>query len=309
MPMTQAPLIAAGLDLGGTKIEAQVFDFSFNRVTFRRIPTPQTYDALVAAVADQIAWVESQSPGLPLGIAAAGLIHPVTGLALTANLPASGKAFPADIALAAGRAVTYLNDCRAQALSEAQFGAAKGYPSALCLNLGTGIAGGFVVGGALAPSALGLGGEYGHFALPAHVVQAHALPIITCGCGRSACMETLISGPGLARITEHRTGRSLTAQQIVALRGNDEAIAQCWAIWCELAAELIHTLCLTLDPACIVLAGGLSQAQNLVDDLTKAATQAALRGYAPPPILLAQGGDATAARGAAYAAFLERGRE
>ena len=73
--MTQAPLIAAGLDLGGTKIEAQIFDFSFNRVTFRRIPTPQTYDALVAAMADQIAWVESHAKGLPLGIAAAGLIH------------------------------------------------------------------------------------------------------------------------------------------------------------------------------------------------------------------------------------------
>ena len=308
MPMTHTPPFAAGIDLGGTKIEAQIFDFSFNRVTFRRIPTPQTYDALVAAMADQISWVESHATGLPLGIAAAGLIHPVTGLALTANLPASGKPFPADIALAAGRAVTYINDCRAQALSEAQFGAAKGYASALCLNLGTGIAGGFVVGGALLPNALGLGGEYGHFALPAHVVQAHALPIIACGCGRSGCMETLISGPGLARIVQHRTGRSLTAQQIVALRGSDAAIAQCWAIWCELAAELIHTLCLTLDPACIVLAGGLSQAPNLVDDLTQAATKSALRGYAPPPILLAQGGDATAARGAAYAAFLERGR-
>jgi predicted NBD/HSP70 family sugar kinase len=94
----------------------------------------------------------------------------------------------------------------------------------------------------------------------------------------------------------------------VALRDSDEPLAQCWAIWCALVAELIHTLCLTLDPACIVLAGGLSQATNLVADLTKAATQSALRGYAPPPLLLAQGGDATAARGAAYAAFLERGR-
>ncbi len=308
MPMTQSPPFAAGIDLGGTKIEAQIFDFSFNRVTFHRIPTPQTYDALVAAMADQISWVERHATGLPLGIAAAGLIHPVTGMALTANLPASGKPFPADIALAAGRAVTYINDCRAQALSEAQFGAAKGYASALCLNLGTGIAGGFVVGGALLPNALGLGGEYGHFALPAHVVQAHALPIIACGCGRSGCIETLISGPGLVRIVQHRTGRSLAAQQIVALRANDAAIAQCWAIWCDLAAELIHTLSLTLDPACIVLAGGLSQAPNLVDDLTQAATKSALRGYAPPPILLAQGGDATAARGAAYAAFLERGR-
>ena len=300
-------MIAAGIDLGGTKIEAQVFDSGWNRLDSRRIATPKSYPDLVAAMAGQIAWIEAQVPNLPIGIAAAGLVNPATGLALTANLPATGKPFPADIAARAGRPITYVNDCRAQALSEALFGAARGYNSALSINLGTGLAGGIVIGGRLLPGPTGLGGEFGHFALAAHIVAAYELPILTCGCGRTGCTETLIAGPGLARIVAHLTGQSLTPEQIVARRGNDTRVAQAWSVWCALTAEMIHTLCLTVDPECIVLAGGLSRAPGLVEDLTGALQLAQLPGFGSPLIKLAQGGDATGARGAAYAAFAERG--
>ena len=304
--MNGTPHLAAGIDLGGTKIEAQVFDSDWNRVTSRRIETPQTYAALVDAVSGQIGWIEAQSPNLPIGVAAAGLVNPATGLALTANLPATGHPFPTDIARHSGRAITYINDCRAQALSEARFGAAKGFRTALSLNLGTGLAGGIVSHGNLLAGPTGLGGEFGHFALPAHIILAHNLPILPCGCGRSGCTETLIAGPGLSRIVMHLTRRALSPQDIVAHRSTDLQLAACWAIWCELAAELIHTLCLTVDPDCIVLAGGLSQAPGLIPDLTAALTKAALPGYGPPKILLAQGGDTTGARGAAYAAYSNR---
>lgn len=299
-------MIAAGIDLGGTKIEAQAFDSGWNRVDSRRIATPQTYDALVAAMADQIAWIEGLGhPGLPIGIAAAGLINPATGLALTANLPATGRPFPADIARAAGRQITYVNDCRAQALSEAQFGAARGYRSALALNLGTGLAGGIVVDGKLLPGPSGLGGEFGHFALPAHVIVAHGLPIVRCGCGRMGCAETLIAGPGLARIHQHRTGQSTPPEVIATTRSTDPQADATWAIWCEVTAELIHTLCYTVDPECVVLAGGLSRVPGLITDLSAALQRAQLPGYGVPPLLLAEGGDTTGARGAALAALTE----
>ena len=300
-----APLLAAGIDLGGTKIEAQIFDSGWNRVTSNRIVTPKDYPALVDAIAAQIAWIDAQAPNLPIGIAAAGLVNPATGLALTANLPATGHPFPADIAARAGRPVTYINDCRAQALSEAQFGAAKGYPTALTLNLGTGLAGGIVIHGHLLPGPTGLGGEFGHFALPAHVILAHNLPILPCGCGRMGCTETLIAGPGLSRIVAHLTRRDLSPEEIVVQRATDQHLAACWAIWCALCAELIHTLRLTVDPDCIVLAGGLSQAPGLIADLTAALTKAALPGYSAATIRLAQGGDTTGARGAAFAAYTE----
>ena len=294
-------MIAAGIDLGGTKIEAQVFDSGWNRVETRRIATPTTYDDLVQAMVSLIDWIESKSLGLPIGIAAAGLIHPTTGLALTANLPATGRPFPADIAKAAGRAVIYINDCRAQTLSEARFGAAKGFRTAVSLNLGTGLAGGIVVDGHLLQGPSGLGGEFGHFGLAAHIVAQYDLPIIRCGCGRLGCTETLIAGPGLTRIHHHLTGKTLTPEAITKDRSS-----QTWAVWCQLTAEVIHTLCMTVDPDCIILAGGLSRADGLIPDLGTALTRAQLPGYAAPLLRLAEGGDTTGARGAAYAAATAR---
>lgn len=298
-------MIAAGIDLGGTKIEAQIFDSGWNRVDSRRIATPKAYDALVAAMVDQIAWVTARAGAVPVGVSAAGLINPVTGLALTANLPAMGKPFPADIAAAAGRAISYVNDCRAQVLSEAMFGAARGFVTAMGLNLGTGLAGGFVVNGRLLASPSGTGGEFGHFPLSAGPMIRHGLPLLTCGCGRVGCTETLIAGPGLARIVALKTGRQMVPQDIVAARKSDPDMAKCWAIWLELLVELMITLTLTLDPACVVLAGGLSRADGLLDELAAGLQRAQLAGYAIPVIRLAEGGDATGARGAAYAAFEE----
>ena len=79
--------------------------------------------------------------------------------------------------------------------------------------------------------------------------------------------------------------------------------AAAWRIWCQLTAELIHTLCFTVDPECVVLAGGLSRANGLVPDLAAALQRAQLPGYGVPPLRLAEGGDTTGARGAAFAAW------
>lgn len=298
-------MIAAGIDLGGTKIEAQLFDAQWNRTATNRIATPQTYADLVQAMAAQIAWATAQGGPIPIGICAAGLVNPATGLALTANLPASGQPFPADIAAAAGRPITYINDCRAQALSEAVFGAARGFPSAMALNLGTGIAGGIVVDGRLLPSPTATGGEFGHFPISAVPIVRHGLPILPCGCGRTGCTETLIAGPGLQRLAKLKTGRDLTTHAITEARHTDASLAAVWAIWLELVTDLLITLTLTADPACIVLAGGLAQIPGLLPELTQALQTAQLGDFAIPVLRLAQGGDATGARGAAYAAWCD----
>lgn len=296
-------MIAAGIDLGGTKIEAQIFGPDWQLTIRRRIETPKTYAALVDAMADQIAWVEAEAGQIPVGVAAAGLVNPATGLALTSNLPATGKPFPADIEKKANRRITYVNDCRALTLSEAVFGAASGQNPAVGLILGTGIGGGVTVDGRLMEGLADLGGEFGHFAIAAAPVVAHGLPVIRCGCGRMGCTETLIAGPGLARIARHLTGREVTPPEIAARRKTEPDLAKCWDIWCELVAEMLLTLCMTVDPACIVLGGGLSQAPGLVEDLTNALARAQLPGFNCPEIRLAEGGDASGARGAAYAAW------
>jgi N-acetylglucosamine kinase len=298
-------MIAAGIDLGGTKIEAQVFAPDWSLATRRRWPTPKNYPALVQAMAEAIGWCETHGPALPIGISAAGLINPTTGLALTSNLPATGKPFPADIAAAASRKIAWINDCRALTLSEATLGAAKGADPAVGLILGTGVAGGVVTGGKLLPSPAATGGEFGHFPLAAAPIVAHNLPILTCGCGRQGCVETYLSAPGLARIATHLTGQTHAPETIVADRLTAPAFKMAWDIWLDLATEFLITLCMTLDPQVIVLGGGLSRAPSLTDDLTRRLTQATLKGFPIPAIRLAEGGDASGARGAALNALNE----
>lgn len=298
--------MAAGIDLGGTKIEAQVFDAAWQLTARTRWPTPKSYRDLVAAMADAVAWCEAQAgAGVAVGVSAAGLINPATGLALTANLAASGQPFVVDIIRAAGREVVWVNDCRALALSEARFGAAQGCDPALALIFGTGLAGGVVTGGQVMPAFAGLGGEFGHFPLPAGPMIAHGLPVLPCGCGRKGCTETLLSAPGLARIAAHVTGRILSPEQVIEGRNTDAGLQQAWAIWLDLACDFLITLCFTLDPAVIVIGGGLSNAPGLVDDLAQRLAAATLKDFAIPPLRLAQGGDASGARGAAYAAWHE----
>jgi N-acetylglucosamine kinase len=299
-------MIAAGIDLGGTKIEAQVFRADWSLGARNRWPTPKSYPDLVAAMAQAVAWCEGQSQaGIALGVSAAGLINPATGLALTANLAASGKPFVADIANAAGRGVAWINDCRALALSEARFGAAQGCDPALALIFGTGLAGGVVTGGQVMPAFAGLGGEFGHFPLSVGPMMTHGLPILPCGCGRVGCTETLLSAPGLARIAAHVTGRNLTPEQIIAGRATDADLQKAWEIWLDLASDFLVTLCFSIDPAVIVLGGGLSNAPRLAQDLTQRLSVATLKGFIIPPIRLAQGGDASGARGAAYDAWIK----
>ena len=300
-------VIAAGIDLGGTKIEAQLFTSDWTCADRRRIPTPADYPALLAAMADQIAWCHTRAGApVPVGIAAAGLVNPQTGLAFTANLPATGHPFPADISAAAGCPVTYVNDCRALTLSEAVFGAARGLSPVAGLILGTGIGGGVAIEGRLVPGPAMVGGEFGHFAAPAHLVAAHGLPVHRCGCGRMGCTETYVAGPGLTRLCQHVTGRTLSPPEIAAGKAADPALARVWSIWTEFAAELLMTLTFVIDPAAIVLGGGLSRIPGIAADLSAALAAAQLPGFAIPRILIAEAGDASGARGAAYAALQDR---
>ena len=298
----------AGIDLGGTKIELRVFDADWNELARHRVPTPKDYARLVDAVVGQIAWAEQETgPVAVVGIGAAGLVNPKTGTVLANNLPASGRPLQADIAQRAGRRITYINDCRALALSEAVFGAGQGKPVMLALILGTGVSGGLTVNQTPRQGPTATGGEVGHIAAPAHIIAAHGLPLYACGCGRMGCIEAYIAGPGLQRLAAFMTGQTLTTQEIAARRAGD--MAEVWSIWCTLVAELVHSLTLTVDPDVIVLGGGLSAIPDVVADVQAAAAGAQITGFDAAPLVLAQGGDASGARGAAYVAWMERQNE
>ena len=283
-------------------MEVQVFDDAWSVAARRRRDTPKDYAELVTELADLIRWADAQTSGtLPVGIGAAGLVNPKTGLARTANLVATGQPFPADIARTVERPVTYVNDCRALALSEAIFGQGKGRRTVMALILGTGVGGGIAVDGSILQGPTHTGGEFGHTSAPAHLVAKHDLPIWRCGCGRMGCIETYIAGPGLARLAKHILGTDLTTVEIAARRDIDTGPV--WQVWCDFSADLLHSLTLTADPDLIVLGGGLTHIDGLVEDLSGTARRAQIGDFAVPEIVLAQGGDTSGARGAAYAAW------
>ncbi|WP_375281812.1 ROK family protein [Pseudooctadecabacter sp.] len=292
---------AIGIDIGGTKIETQVFDNDWQVAARARMDTPHDYSALVAAVAGQVAWAKAEAGALPVGIGSAGLVHPSTGRMIAANLAANGHRFGADLDAAIGCGVTLLNDCRALALSEAVFGAGRGADTVAAVILGTGVSGGVIHGGALRDGPTGTGGEIGHVAAPAHLIAAYDLPIYDCGCGRRGCVETYICGPGLVRLAHHITGLDVTPRDIAARKADD--MAQVWGVWCALVGEVLHGLVVTLDPDIIILGGGLSLIDGVAQDVQAAAQAAQFADFTVPPVVIAQGGDTSGARGAAYAAW------
>ena len=293
---------AIGIDIGGTKIELQVFDRAWGRIARDRRPTPADYAGLLEAVAELVGSAQAAHGPLPVGISAAGLVDRRSGLAITANLPATGRPFPADLAARLGQRVAFINDCQAMALSEARLGAGRGHRRVAGLILGTGVGMGVVTDGALEVGGCGVLGEVGHIALPAAVMQRHGLMARRCGCGRIGCYETLLSGLGLVRLAHDLTGQTLGAPEIAQGRACEPALAHVWSVWCDIAAELLVSIVVGYDPDCIVLGGGLSGVDGLCADLTQALLRADFPCLVPPVMIASEGGDATGARGAALAA-------
>lgn len=291
-----------GIDLGGTKIEARVFDTELIEVARHRIATPtDSYASMLDGIAAQVQWLEGQGDLTAIGLGSPGLINPRTGVMLTANLPATGERLGHDISARVGREISVINDCRAFTLSEATMGAGKGFANVVGLVIGTGVAGGHAVNGQLVPDLNGQHGEYGHLPLPATLVAEHHLPLLPCGCGLTACIETYLAGPGLVRLAKHMTGKTRTTQEIMA------GMPAVRAAWLQLASHLVALITRTQDPDVIVLGGGLGMIDDLAKHLGHAMEGQMLKNTDLPQIVQAAHGDASGALGAAiHALHLQR---
>ncbi|MEE9386984.1 MAG: ROK family protein [Paracoccaceae bacterium] len=302
--------LAGGIDLGGTKIEATLFDADWQPIESQRIATPRaSYDDMLDALASQTRWIieHANQIDLPIGIGVPGRIDPETGLSFTANLPASGHPMRDDLRAAVGRHIYFGNDCDLFTYSEAVLGAGVPFETVFGLILGTGIGGGICHGDTLYQTRNGASGEVGHLPISAELAREFDLPLITCGCGRPGCYETLGAGPGLKRLAQHLTGQ--TAQPIdiaAAARAGDTDANRTMHIWSRIIAELIGGLQRTIDPDCVVLGGGLSNIPGICDLITAQLPDALLPGTTPPLVTPAKYGDSSGTRGAALAALRER---
>ena len=285
-----------GIDLGGTKIEARAYDANWAEVARNRVATPSdSYENLITALVGQVDWLRTQGKISAVGLGAPGLIQSETGLVLTANLPASGRPLARDLSVAVNADIHLVNDCRAATLAEARLGAGQGFGSVVGMMIGTGLAGGIVINGALVPDKNGQQGEWGHLPLPADVVKRHDLPLIHCGCGLSGCFETYFSGRGLARLAREIKGITADPKDVFSQTDHKDLRE----IWIDLGASLVAILARSVDPDVIILGGGMGLLPGLDDELTAALDGKLLDRTAPPEFRAAMHGSASAALGAA----------
>ena len=296
-----------GLDIGGTKIELVACDEAMQVRYRRRIATPtQDYDAFLRALTElvQAADAELGGSGAAVGLGVPGVVDRDSGRQLSSNVPAlTGQRVGQDLRARLQRPLYLGNDCQCFALSEAQGGAAAGYASMFGAILGTGAGGGYCLEGRLIAGYNGIAGEWGHWSVPAALLQRHGLPLLDCACGLRGCMERYVSGSGLALIHQRLGGDAIDAGAIAPRAGQGDAHAdRALAIHRDLLGYGLAGLVLSLDPHVIVLGGGLSKLDALYRDLPAAVAAHLFGGPRVPPILPPVFGDAGGARGAALLA-------
>jgi fructokinase len=291
-----------GIDLGGTKIEGIALAPDGATLWRRRIPAPSgDYERTIATVAALVARIERET-GLrgTVGVGIPGAISPATGLVKNANsIWLIGRAFDRDLAAALEREVRVENDANCFALSEAVDGAAAGSRVAFGVILGTGVGGGIVVDGTPLRGRNAIAGEWGHNPLP--WPEDDERPGPACYCGRLGCIETFLSGPGIARDHRARTGRDWDAERIArAARDGDGEAAAALDRHAERLARSLATVINLLDPDAIVLGGGLSNLTRLYDEVPKLWQGYVFSDRADTPLLAPRHGDSSGVRGAAW---------
>ncbi len=258
-----------GIDIGGTKIEAIALDDSGVEVMRERVPTPAAdYPSLLEAVRDLVVSFESQlGAEATVGVGHPGVISPATGQIKNSNSQALlGQALDHDLAAILDRPVRLANDADCFALSEATDGAGAGFATVFGVILGTGVGGGVVVSGRLVHGPNAIAGEWGHNPLPPSA--AGPVELLDCYCGRAGCIERYLSGPGISADHLAMTGIARTAADISAAAqvGEPDAVATLDRYVERLAAGLAVVINI-LDPAVIVLGGGVSNIQALYEQI------------------------------------------
>jgi glucokinase len=314
--------LRAGVDLGGTKIQAVIVDDQNAMLGQARRPTP--VDGGPPAVADEIsaavreaceaAGVEPRSLAA-IGVGSPGAVDGTAGtVAQARNLPDWERVFPLGPSLtkALGPPVVLGNDVDVAVEAEFLLGAGKPYSSILGVWWGTGIGGGIILDGT---EWLGRGaaGEIGHT-----VVK---LDGARCPCGRRGCLEAYAGRAAmeararrlvargrktdLFRIMEKR-GRTRLSSGVwerALERGDKVAVALIRRAVAALGAGIASAVNL-LDVEAVVIGGGLGTrlGQPYADRIAAAMTPHLFVPERPPAVLAAQLGDFGGAIGAALLA-------
>lgn len=267
--------LAVGVDLGGTNTRAAVVDLDTGALlASRKQPHADRRPEAVARDAAGAVRQAAAACGLAgfsrVGVGLAGQCLGSTGLVLNApNLGWRDVPFAELLGRALGAEVRLCNDLAAAALGEHRFGAARGVEDAVLLFVGSGVGGGLILGGRLHQGAGGVAGEVGHLKVRPRPGTAER----RCGCGQLSCLEAYTGGHAIAArarealasgqapvLAELAGGDPLRAGPGLveaACAGGDPWALALWDEVAELLGDAAANLATLLDPARLILGGGV----------------------------------------------------
>lgn len=291
-----------GIDWGGTKIEGVAMERDGRELLRLREATPRhDYGGCLKAIRTMVDALEAKTARKgQVGIGIPGSLEPRSRLGKGASSTwILGKPVEADLHKALEREIRVENDADCFAASEAVDGAGAGYNVVFAVILGSGVGAGIAVNGRAHHGPNNSGGEWGHNPLP--FPDTTEIPGKPCYCGRVGCIETWCSGRAFeAQYLEHK-GVELKAAEIMALKRNGDHLANLlWRRYIDRVARGLATVVNALDPDVLVMGGGMSNVDELYEDLPPALAARTFSTVFHTPILRNKHGDASGVRGAAW---------
>lgn len=249
-----------GIDIGGTKTDAVIIDETGALLHQLRLATGYGPEAVVNTAVDAVLRVAELAgirggDATSIGVGVPGRVDSASGrVAHAVNLGVGGLDLGVELSERLGVAVRIENDVNAAALGAYHLLEAEGWPgdhehSMAYLNLGTGLAAGIVVGGALWRGSRGTAGEIGHIPVDPSGPR--------CPCGQRGCLELMASGSAVAR--QWPTDHPHPVQHLFeAASAGDRAAIEVRSRLLESAASAVRVLVLAVDVDVVVIGGGIA---------------------------------------------------
>lgn len=286
-----------GIDLGGTKIEGIILDRSGQEIFRKRIDTEQQHGYLhiLKRISELYRDLAAHIQGKPhtFGIGTPGAISARTGLLKNSNTVCmNGQPVKVELERILGRPIGIQNDANCFAMAEALHGAGQGKKLVFGIIMGTGCGGGVVYKGEVFTGPQSIAGEWGHMSIDPNG------PL--CYCGQRGCVETYISGGGLAARYAEKFGEQRRFKDIVQnyYEGEPKAV-EFIGIFLRHFGRAVANLIDVLDPDLIVIGGGVSNFDPLYTDGVAEVAKFVFSDALETPIVQNRLGDSAGVIGAA----------
>lgn len=247
-----------GIDLGGHTITMASFDNDLEICEILDLDTPssRTLADVASVLEDKLSFLLQGNICEGIGIGIPGMMDRKRQKVI--KLPNfsgwEGADVPRVLKEIIGVPVYMENDANCYALGERYRGLGRGVDDFIVFTLGTGIGGGIISDGRLLVGSHGMAGELGHIATGSKR---------TCGCGAIGHLETESGADGLERKALERGSRSSVISLWEERKQPD--VAELWDNAFDSLARAICSCIHIIDPEMIILGGGISQAEGLLE--------------------------------------------